>query len=98
MMHTTVRAICSGRISTSARDGGLSNSARFARRSTARRATTSAPTPLTNYRIDAMTALDTQPNLPEPDDFYAELIAMHRGLSDAQSVFVNAKLILLLAN
>ena len=32
------------------------------------------------------------------DDFYQALIDTHRGLSDAQSALVNAKLILLLAN
>jgi len=45
-----------------------------------------------------MQALNTEPNLPAPDDFYEELIGMHRGLTDAQSALVNAKLILLLAN
>jgi hypothetical protein len=45
-----------------------------------------------------MTALCTDPNLPVPDDFYEELIGIHRGLDDAQSALVNAKLILLLAN
>ncbi len=45
-----------------------------------------------------MQALNTEPNLPEPDDFYEQLIASHRGLSDAQSAMVNAKLVLLLAN
>ena len=45
-----------------------------------------------------MTALITEPNLPAPDDFYDELIALHRDLTDAQSSLVNAKLILLLAN
>lgn len=42
--------------------------------------------------------LSTSPNLAAPDDFYEALIDMHRGLSDAQSALVNAKLILLLAN
>ncbi len=37
-------------------------------------------------------------NLEHPDDFYAALMAAHRGLSPAQSGRVNAKLILLLAN
>ncbi len=32
------------------------------------------------------------------DDFYQELIDMHRGLSDEQSAQVNAKLILILSN
>ena len=45
-----------------------------------------------------MTALVTDPNLARPDDFYEALIAMHRGLTDAQSARVNARLILLLAN
>jgi hypothetical protein len=37
-------------------------------------------------------------NIAAPDDFYAELIAMHRGLSAEQSRLADAKLILLLAN
>jgi hypothetical protein len=45
-----------------------------------------------------MAKLNTEANLPAPDDFYERLIATHRGLSDAQSALVNAKLILLLAN
>jgi hypothetical protein len=45
-----------------------------------------------------MTILNTEPNLPAPDDFYDELIALHRDLSEAQSALVNARLILLLAN
>ena len=53
--------------------------------------------------------LQLQPNLSEPgkryfrefspgDDFYQALIDTHRDLTDEQSVMVNAKLILLLAN
>ncbi|HEX7272057.1 MAG TPA: DUF2783 domain-containing protein [Casimicrobiaceae bacterium] len=42
--------------------------------------------------------LNTEPNIAAPDDFYEELIALHRGLSDEQSALVNAKLVLLLAN
>ncbi len=42
--------------------------------------------------------LNTEPNLAAPDDFYEELIGLHRDLSDEQSALVNAKLILLLAN
>jgi hypothetical protein len=42
--------------------------------------------------------LNTEPNIASPDDFYEELIDLHRDLSDAQSALVNAKLILLLAN
>jgi hypothetical protein len=45
-----------------------------------------------------MANLNTEPNLPAPDDFYQELIALHRDLSEGQSELVNAKLILLLAN
>jgi predicted LPLAT superfamily acyltransferase len=45
-----------------------------------------------------MSALRTEPNMAAPDDFYEALIAMHRGLSEAQSQLVNARLILLLAN
>ena len=43
-------------------------------------------------------ALNTQPNLSRPDDFYEALIEMHRDLDDAQSQAANAQLILLLAN
>ncbi len=42
--------------------------------------------------------LNTQPNIAPIDDFYQELIDLHRDLSDDQSAIVNAKLILLLAN
>ena len=42
--------------------------------------------------------LNTELNLPAPDEFYNELIALHQGLSDEQSALVNARLILLLAN
>jgi hypothetical protein len=43
-------------------------------------------------------ALNTAPNLAAPDDFYDDLIGLHRDLTEAQSALVNAKLILLLAN
>jgi len=36
--------------------------------------------------------------LAQPDEFYAELIELHRLLSDAESRLLDAKLILLLAN
>ncbi|ARC90262.1 DUF2783 domain-containing protein [Rhodovulum sp. MB263] len=42
--------------------------------------------------------LTTDPNLPDPDGFYAELLAAHRGLSETQSQALNARLILILAN
>ena len=45
-----------------------------------------------------MATLNTEPNLAAPDDFYEQLIATHRGLSDDASALVNAKLVLLLAN
>ena len=44
------------------------------------------------------TALNTQPNLESPDDFYEALIDVHRELSPDQSQQLNASLILLLAN
>ncbi len=45
-----------------------------------------------------MALLITEPNMAAPDDFYEALIELHRGLTDAQSAQVNARLILLLAN
>ncbi len=45
-----------------------------------------------------MATLVTDPNIAAPDDFYEELILLHRDLTDAQSALVNAKLVLLLAN
>ena len=43
-------------------------------------------------------ALNTEPNIQAPDDFYQDLIDLHRDLSDEESLDVNARLILLLAN
>lgn len=40
----------------------------------------------------------TDPNIPDPDGFYAALVAAHEGLSDAESAALNARLVLLLAN
>lgn len=37
-------------------------------------------------------------NIPNPDDFYANLLAAHDGLSKAESDALNARLILILAN
>ncbi len=45
-----------------------------------------------------MSTLETRPNIPEPDDFYQALIEAHRGLSDEQSMALNARLVLLLSN
>ena len=45
-----------------------------------------------------MAMLNKEPNLAVPDEFYEQLIATHRGLSDDESALVNAKLVLLLAN
>ena len=45
-----------------------------------------------------MPSLITTPNIPGPDDFYAELLALHEGRSKADSDAINARLILLLAN
>ena len=42
--------------------------------------------------------LITTPNLPNPDDAYARLIAAHDGLSDADSNALNARLVLILMN
>jgi hypothetical protein len=42
--------------------------------------------------------LNVELNLASPDDFYAALVELHRGLSDEQSELVNARLILLLSN
>lgn len=39
-----------------------------------------------------------EPNLVPPDAFYEQLLDLHRGLTDEQSLMVNAKLILLLSN
>lgn len=43
-------------------------------------------------------ALNTQPNITQPDDFYEALIEAHAGLSEQDSAALNARLILLLAN
>ena len=43
-------------------------------------------------------ALITSPNIVDPDDFYAEMIALHQGRSKEESDAINARLVLLLAN
>ncbi len=42
--------------------------------------------------------LKLEPNIARPDDFYAALMDLHRGLDDEQSAAANARLVLLLAN
>jgi len=43
-------------------------------------------------------ALNTQPNIAGVDDFYQELIDLHRDRTVEQSLKINARLVLLLAN
>jgi len=43
-------------------------------------------------------ALITDPNIDRPDDFYQALIDAHRELSEADSLRLNSRLILILAN
>lgn len=45
-----------------------------------------------------MTKLTTTTNITGADDFYAELLAAHEGLTKADSDALNARLILILAN
>ena len=45
-----------------------------------------------------MADLITTPNIAGADDFYADLIAAHQGLTKAESDALNARLILILAN
>ena len=42
--------------------------------------------------------LTTTPNLPDPDGFYASLLKAHKGLTEAESHALNARLVLILAN
>ena len=42
--------------------------------------------------------LNLEPNLPDTDGFYDELLAAHDGLSPQDSAAFNARLILVLAN
>jgi len=45
-----------------------------------------------------MMPLNTDPNIPDPDGFYDELLAAHQGLSKPDSDALNARLVLILAN
>ena len=45
-----------------------------------------------------MTMLITDPNISDPDGFYAELLALHEGHDKERSDAINARLVLILAN
>ncbi|MGB7317191.1 MAG: DUF2783 domain-containing protein [Planktotalea sp.] len=45
-----------------------------------------------------MSDLNLNPNIERPDDFYADLLDAHEGLSKEESDAFNARLILVLAN
>lgn len=45
-----------------------------------------------------MADLVTTPNIADADAFYADLIALHEGLTEEESAALNARLILVLAN
>ncbi|MBK6468511.1 MAG: DUF2783 domain-containing protein [Rhodobacter sp.] len=45
-----------------------------------------------------MSQLITTPNMADPDGLYASLLAAHRGLTEAESHAMNARLVLVLAN
>ncbi|MGV6810740.1 MAG: DUF2783 domain-containing protein [Brevirhabdus sp.] len=45
-----------------------------------------------------MSRLVKAPNLVDHDGFYADLLAAHQGLSEAESHALNARLVLILAN
>ena len=42
--------------------------------------------------------LQLEPNIPDPDGFYEELIGMQRELDDEQATLFQARLLLVLAN
>lgn len=43
-------------------------------------------------------SLNLEPNLIDADGFYANLVAVHEGMTSEQSAALNARLILILAN
>jgi uncharacterized protein DUF2783 len=45
-----------------------------------------------------MARMRGDPNIPDPDGFYAALVAAHQGLTGRQSAELNARLVFLLAN
>jgi|GEM_PF-171189 len=48
--------------------------------------------------MTTMTDFTGERQLDDPDGFYAELLQLHEGLSEAESQRLNARLILILAN
>lgn len=42
--------------------------------------------------------MNTSPNIPDPDGFYAAWVAAQDGMSESDSADYNARLVLLLAN
>lgn len=45
-----------------------------------------------------MNSLIVEPNIEDPDGFYAELLELHEGRSNDESDALNARLVLILAN
>ena len=45
-----------------------------------------------------MNALNLLPNIKIPDDFYADLLALHEGRTKEESDAINARMVLILAN
>jgi hypothetical protein len=43
-------------------------------------------------------AMNTDPNIPDPDRFYEILLAAHAGLTEDESLELDSRLILLLSN
>lgn len=48
--------------------------------------------------LETAMSLNRQPNMPDPDGFYEQLIDAQRDLSDEQAEMLIAKLALILAN
>lgn len=48
--------------------------------------------------LETAMSLNRQPNIPDPDGFYEQLIDAQRDLSDEQAEMLIAKLALILAN
>jgi hypothetical protein len=48
--------------------------------------------------MNTMNTLNIESNIADPDAFYEDLIDAHNGLTEEESHFMNAKLVLLLAN